>query len=225
MRLAWSIVCLAVLPACPALKEAHAPDAAPPIDTSDRDPTGGRFTLEEATAGLEGSGKLVAKIETGEGSIVVELYGDKTPKTVATFVGLARGTRIHRDPTTNAWVKKPFYDGLTFHRVIPEFMIQGGDPLGDGTGGPGFKIEDERDPDLAFDKPGLIAIANARAPNTGGSQFFITEVPAPNLDGSYTIFGEVIEGLDLVKKIARVDATDTRPNHPVVIKKIAIERR
>jgi peptidyl-prolyl cis-trans isomerase A (cyclophilin A) len=201
-------------------------DAGPPIDTSDRDPMKGVFTLRDALLDLAVTSTiaLVAKIETTEGVITARLYAKQAPKTVANFVGLAKGTRPWRDPRTNAWTKKPFYDGLTFHRVIPEFMIQGGDPLGSGLGGPGYKIEDEIDPDLAFDAPGLLAMANARAPNTNGSQFFITETPVPSLDGKHTIFGEVTDGIDVVKRIARVAATDTHPNEPVVIRRIVIER-
>ena len=122
----------------------------------DDDPAKGNFTLEQATKGLSGSGPLTAKIETTLGTFTCELFDKQAPKTVANFVGLARGTRPWKDPKTGKWVeKKPLYDGLIFHRVIPGFMIQGGDPLGTGTGNPGYRFEDEFSPELKFDKPGL----------------------------------------------------------------------
>jgi len=169
---------------------------------------------------------MKAIIETSMGTIEIELFPEKAPKTVANFVELAEGTKEWTDPKTGKKVKKPFYDNLIFHRVIPEFMIQGGCPLGTGTGGPGYKFDDEIDSSLKFDKPGLLAMANA-GPNTNGSQFFITEVKTPWLNGHHTIFGEVVSSkdLDIVKKIARVDCDfSDSPLEPVVIKKISIER-
>ena len=169
---------------------------------------------------------MKAIIETSMGTIEINLFPEQAPKTVANFVELAQGTKEWTDPKTGKKVKKPFYDNLTFHRVIPEFMIQGGCPLGTGTGGPGYKFDDEIDPSLKFDKPGLLAMANA-GPNTNGSQFFITEVKTPWLNGHHTIFGEVVgsKDLDIVKKIARVacDFSDS-PLEPVIIKKITIEK-
>ena len=151
----------------------------------DDDPAKGQFTLEQATKGVAGSGLLVAKIETTLGTFTCELYEKDAPVTVANFVGLARGTRPWKDPKTGKWVeKKPFYDGLIFHRVIPGFMVQGGDPLGVGTGNPGYRFEDEFSPNLKFDKPALLAMANAgRA--TNGSQFFITEGTPQHLTGKH----------------------------------------
>jgi len=145
---------------------------------------------------------LYAVFHTTMGDIVLKLLPDRAPRTVENFVGLAEGAREWTDPKTREKVKRPLYDGTVFHRVIPDFMIQGGDPLGTGTGGPGYKFEDEIGPQNRFDRPGLLAMANS-GPNTNGSQFFITEVPTPWLDKGHTIFGEVVKGADLVPKIAR----------------------
>ncbi len=146
--------------------------------------------------------QLFAPFQTSAGVIVVKLLPEKAPKTVENFVGLVDGTKEWTDPNTNQKVKRPLYDGTVFHRVIPDFMIQGGDPLGTGYGGPGFRFADEIGPDNKFERPGLLAMANA-GPNTNGSQFFITEVPTPHLNRGHTIFGEVVKGFDLVAKIAR----------------------
>jgi len=189
----------------------------------DDDPAKGKFTLEEATKGLPGSGPLTAKIETTQGTFTCELYEKQTPITVANFVGLARGLRPWKDPKTGQWVKKPYYDGLIFHRVIPGFMIQGGDPLGVGTGNPGYKFADEIVPELKFDKPGLMAMANAGSV-TNGSQFFITESKPEYLNGRHTIFG-ACEPLSLVTKIAGVDrGPRDKPTVDVVMKKVTISR-
>lgn len=169
--------------------------------------------------------KMKAIIETSMGNIEVELFAEESPITVENFVGLAEGKKEFIDPKTGEKTKRRFYDGLTFHRVIPEFMIQGGCPLGTGTGGPGYRFQDETDNGLAFDKPGLLAMANA-GPNTNGSQFFITEVKTPWLTGHHTIFGQVVSSKDLevVKKIARVDADlSDKPLDDVIIKKITIK--
>ncbi len=143
---------------------------------------------------------VFATFKTSMGDIVVKLLPEKAPKTVENFLALAEGTKEWKDPKSGQAVKRPLYDGTVFHRVIPQFMIQGGDPLGTGTGGPGYKFADEIGPDNKFSKPGLLAMANA-GPNTNGSQFFITEVPTPWLDKGHTIFGEVVKGFDLVPKI------------------------
>lgn len=167
---------------------------------------------------------MYAIIETNMGTIKCELFADQAPKTVENFVGLAEGTKEWTDPRTGQKVKKRFYDGIIFHRVIPNFMIQGGDPLGTGTGDPGYKFEDEFVPDLKFDRPGRLAMANS-GPNTNGSQFFITEAPTAHLNGKHTIFGQVVEGQELIGKIARVPTgPNNRPNTPVVMQKITIER-
>ncbi|MCK6548605.1 peptidylprolyl isomerase [Myxococcota bacterium] len=199
-------------------------DPTPPASSGD-DPAQLDWKLSDALAGLEGSGTLMAKLETNQGVLVAKLFEAETPKTVANFVGLARGLRPWRDPKSGDWIKRPFYDGLTFHRVIPDFMIQGGDPLGVGTGGPGYRFADEFVPSLRHDKPGRLSMANA-GPATNGSQFFVTEVPTPHLDDRHTIFGELVEGLDVVKTIARVPAgPGNRPNEPVVIQKVTIYRQ
>ena len=190
----------------------------------DDDPAKGKFTLEQATKGLSGSGPLTAKIETTLGTFTCELYEKQAPITVANFVGLARGTRPWKDPKTGQWVeKKPLYDGLIFHRVIPGFMVQGGDPLGVGTGNPGYRFEDEFSPDLKFDKPGLLAMANA-GPTTNGSQFFITEGTPMHLTGRHTIFG-LCEPVSLVSKITGVKrGPRDKPETDVVMKKVTITR-
>jgi peptidyl-prolyl cis-trans isomerase A (cyclophilin A) len=185
------------------------------------------ITLEAATKGLKGSGSLTAKIDVEQagkplGTFTCELYDKQTPTTVANFVGLARGVRPWKDKS-GQWVKKPLYDGLTFHRVIPNFMIQGGDPTGNGTGGPGYEFADEFVPDLKMDKGGLLAMAN-KGPGTNGSQFFITEKEAPWLSGKHTIFG-ACDPLDLEAKIARVPTGPRNaPSDPVTIKKVTITR-
>jgi len=205
---------LAVLSAWPA--GAQAPG------TSD-DPAKGNFTLDEATKGVPGKGTLVAAIETTEGKFHCELYEKQAPITVANFVGLARGVRPWKDPKSGEWVKKPLYDGLIFHRVIPGFMIQGGDPLGVGMGNPGYRFKDEIAPDLKFDKPGLLAMANS-GPATNGSQFFITEGTPEHLTGRHTIFG-LCDPVSLVTKIANVPkGARDKPVTDVVIKKITVGR-
>jgi peptidyl-prolyl cis-trans isomerase A (cyclophilin A) len=160
---------------------------------------------------------IYATFQTSMGDIVVKLLSEKAPKTVENFVGLAEGTREWTDPRTGQKTSAPLYDGTMFHRVIPDFMIQGGDPLGTGTGGPGYKFADEIGPDNKFTKPGLLAMANA-GPGTNGSQFFITEIPTPWLDKGHTIFGEVVKGGELVPKITRAG------NAKVRLEKVTITR-
>ena len=167
---------------------------------------------------------MYAIFNTSMGKIVCELFDKDAPKTVENFTGLAEGKKEFTDPKTGAKTKRAFYDGLIFHRIIPNFMIQGGDPEGTGRGGPGYKFGDEIVPTLKFDKPGLLAMANA-GPGTNGSQFFITQVPTPWLDGHHTIFGQVVEGMDVVVKIATAPrGAGDRPTTDIVVKKLTIDR-
>jgi peptidyl-prolyl cis-trans isomerase A (cyclophilin A) len=166
-----------------------------------------------------------ARFVTSMGTFVVRLMPDHAPKTVENFVGLATGEREWTDPTTREAKAAPLYDGTVFHRVIDGFMIQGGDPLGTGTGGPGYSFEDETPDDgPSFDRPGLLAMANA-GPNTNGSQFFVTVTRTPHLNGRHTIFGEVTEGYEVVTAIGTTptDGRD-RPRTPVVLERVEIER-
>jgi cyclophilin family peptidyl-prolyl cis-trans isomerase len=151
--------------------------------------------------------KYAATMQTSCGTMVLELFADQTPVTVNNFVTLARDG---------------FYDGLTFHRIVPGFVIQGGDPKGDGTGGPGYRFEDEFVKSLTFDRPGLLAMANS-GPNTNGSQFFITLGPAAHLNGKHTIFGEITEGKDVLDTIAGVRLNGETPAEPVYIEKVTID--
>jgi len=165
-----------------------------------------------------------AIFETSQGNIVIRLLEKEAPKTVENFVGLAEGAKEFSNEKTGKKEKRPFYDGLVFHRVIPDFMIQGGCPHGSGMGGPGYKFADEFHPSLKHSKPGKLSMANS-GPNTNGSQFFITVAPTPWLDNKHTIFGEVVEGQDVANKISTLprDRND-RPNTTVTLNHVKIER-
>ena len=174
---------------------------------------------------------VYALFETSLGNFTAELFEKQAPKTVANFIGLAEGTKDYTDPRTKQLTKgKPYYNGVIFHRVIEGFMIQGGDPTGTGSGGPGYTIPDEIVRDLNFDREGRLAMANTGRPNTGSAQFFVTVVPYPSLNGGYTVFGQVVEGMDVVHKIETVpkkrggDGANSSPVTPVVLKKITIQR-
>ena len=183
------------------------------------DPMHGQFTLQQATAGLPAGPALIADIETSMGTFTCTLMTHEAPNTVANFVGLARGLRDFWDPVAGNWTRRPYYDGTVFHRVIPDFMIQGGDILRSGRGGPGYTINDEN---TATHDPGMLSMAN-RGPNTGGSQFFILETQRANLNGSYSTFGRC-EPLDLVRRIARVPVAGTTPLTPVTLQHVRIHR-
>nr|HEX4317337.1 peptidylprolyl isomerase [Kofleriaceae bacterium] len=206
-----------------------APDSkmAAPAVATDQQPTGDvrpptAADLADYTKDIKGSGPLTATITTSMGPIHCELLPDKAPMTVANFVGLATGKKAWLNPKTGEVEKgKPLYDGLTFHRVMHEFMIQGGDPLGTGTGGPGYKFADEFSPDVKM-APGTLAMANSGVA-TNGSQFFITDGTPDWLNGKHTIFGRCKE-VDLVKQIEDVPATRTRPNTPVTIDKVTFSK-
>ncbi len=234
-----SILCVALVAAACAKSKDAAPAAAPasaepakpaapaaPPNAAPAEASNEEITLDQATQGLPKEGKLMAELITDLGSIHCELLPDAAPKTVASFVGLARGLRAYQDPATGKWVKGPFFDGTAFHRVIPNFMIQGGDPRSRsyddpriGTGGPGYTLPDEIAPNLKFDHPGVLAMANT-GPHThsGGSQFFITEKPYPSLDGGYVVFGQC-DDQNVVSAIARVPAgAGDKPQSPVTMK-------
>ena len=172
----------------------------------------------------DSTGQPTARLNTSKGTIVVKLFEAQAPETVANFIGLAVGSKQWVDPTTGKPSNSSLYEGTVFHRVIDGFMIQGGDPLGTGRGGPGYKFGDEFHPDLTFDRPFLLAMANA-GPGTNGSQFFITVGEPYWLNGRHTIFGEVVEGSDVVTEITKVstDAQD-RPHEDVVINSVVITR-
>ncbi len=165
---------------------------------------------------------MYAVIYTSMGNIVCRLFEKEAPEAVANFRGLASGSKAWTDPHTGKLKHTSLYSGTTFHRVIPDFMIQGGDPAGDGSGSPGYEFKDEIAPDQKFDHPGILAMAN-HGPNTNGSQFFITVAPAEHLNGGYTVFGEVVWGQDVADAISKVprDAND-KPLTPVTIKGIAV---
>ncbi len=174
---------------------------------------------------VPGEGQLYARFHTSLGNIVVRLEEQRAPNTVKNFVGLATGTQEWTDPRTGDTKKGvPYYDGTIFHRVIPDFMIQGGDPLGRGTGGPGYKFADEFHPELRHSGPGVLSMANS-GPATNGSQFFITQRATPHLDNRHSVFGVAVAGADLVGKITSVPrGQGDRPNQDVVLKKVEVFR-
>ncbi|HQZ37812.1 MAG TPA: peptidylprolyl isomerase [Vicinamibacterales bacterium] len=165
-----------------------------------------------------------ATFDTSAGTFKVRLFDDKAPKTVANFTDLATGAREWTDPATGKPVTRPFYDGLVFHRVIDGFMIQGGCPEGTGRGGPGYRFADEFGPGLRHERAGLLSMANA-GPNTNGSQFFITLAPTPWLDNKHAIFGEVVEGMDIINALGKTaTGTQDRPVKDIVINHVTVER-
>jgi len=169
---------------------------------------------------------LYAHFTTSEGNFTARLFDAETPNTVANFTGLADGSKEWTDPRSGQRVKQPYYNGTVFHRVIADFMIQGGDPLGQGTGGPGYNFGDEFRPTLRHSKAGILSMAN-RGPNTNGGQFFITLVPTPWLDNKHSVFGEIVEGMDVVNKIGATATSKPgdRPLKPITIESVTIERK
>ena len=166
-----------------------------------------------------------AHFVTSEGNFTIRLFEEQAPRTVENFVGLAEGSREWSDPRSNQKVRKPYYNGTIFHRVIDKFMIQGGDPLGQGIGGPGYNFPDEFHPKLRHNKAGILSMAN-RGPNTNGGQFFITLGPTPHLDDRHSVFGEVTDGMDIVRKIGSTPTGDRdRPKKDIVIQQVTIQRR
>jgi len=169
---------------------------------------------------------LYAHFTTSEGNFTARLFDAETPKTVANFTGLADGSKEWTDPRSGQKVTKPYFNGTIFHRVIDGFMIQGGDPLGQGTGGPGYTFGDEFSPKLRHAKAGLLSMAN-RGPNTNGGQFFITLAATPWLDDKHSIFGEIVEGMEVVKKIGSTATSKPgdRPVKPITIETVTIEKK
>jgi peptidyl-prolyl cis-trans isomerase A (cyclophilin A) len=191
-------------------------------DRGARVPENRDLSLDEACRDLSGKGRLVAVIETTRGTLTCELFADRAPRTVANFVGLARGLRAFRDVKTGKWVRRPFYDGLAFHHAVPKMLIQAGCPRGDGTGDPGYSFADEFDLSLRHDRPGRLSMA-ADAPNSNGSQFLVTEVPAPWLDDRRPVFGQC-EPAEVVRDIARATPTDPRHGDRVGILRVTVRR-
>ena len=199
----------------PAPRPAQPP--APPLAPVPTPAAPAQDTTMANTGIPQGNGDLYAIFQTSVGDLTIKLFEKDAPKTIANFVGLATGAREWTDPRTGAKTTARLYDGTVFHRVIPQFMIQGGDPLGQGIGGPGYKFEDEFQSGKRFDKPGLLAMANA-GPNTNGSQFFITEVPTPHLNNKHTIFGEVTKGFELVPRIGRAGNAQVTLKHVEILR-------
>ena len=168
---------------------------------------------------------VYAVFTTTKGNFIARLFDKDAPRTVENFIGLAEGKKPWKDARTGRMVRRPYYNNVLFHRVIPNFMIQGGDPEGTGMGGPGFEFPDEISPNHRHDKPGILSMAN-RGPNTNGGQFFVTVAPYPSLDGHYSIFGEIVEGQDVVDGISKVPRrmNDNRPLTPVTINRVTVQR-
>jgi peptidyl-prolyl cis-trans isomerase A (cyclophilin A) len=169
---------------------------------------------------------VYAHFTTSEGNFTARLFDAETPNTVANFTGLADGSKEWTDPRSGRKVKQPYFNGTVFHRVIDGFMIQGGDPLGQGTGGPGYTFGDEFHPKLKHDKPGILSMAN-RGPNTNGGQFFITLAATPWLDNKHSVFGEISDGMDVIKKIGGTATSKPgdRPVKPITVESVTIERK
>ena len=216
----------AAAPAPTPAPEAPAPTPAPEAAKAAPGavPALGSESTAEILAAFPGSGKLEVTFATTLGKIHCELFDKQVPNTVANFVGLATGKKTFVNPKSGQTERGNFYDGLIFHRVIPDFMIQGGDPLGVGMGGPGYQFADEFDPSLRHDKPGILSMANA-GPGTNGSQFFITDRATPHLDNRHSVFG-ACEEVDIVKQIARVPTGPAnRPLQDVIMESVTVARK
>jgi len=180
---------------------------------------------EQPSDYVPGAGELHAVIETNHGTIEAKFFENRAPNTVANFVGLATGKRTWEDPESGEEKNDPFYDGLIFHRVIDGFMLQGGDPTGTGRGGPGYQFEDEFHDELRHDREGRLSMANS-GPDTNGSQFFITLRETPHLNDKHAVFGQVVDGMDVVRTIAQVETNaNDRPLEEVAMTNVEIERR
>jgi peptidyl-prolyl cis-trans isomerase A (cyclophilin A) len=207
--------------------EKPAPEAAAPAPSAEK-PADAAADASKPSAAKYGPG-IYAHFTTTNGNFIVKFFDKDAPATVANFVGLAEGKKAWTDPRTGRQIRRPYYRNVIFHRVIPNFMIQGGDPEGTGMGGPGYTFDDEISANHKHNKPGIVSMAN-RGPNTNGGQFFITVAPYPSLDGKYSIFGEVVEGLDNVIAISKVPTSGPRgepankPKKDVVINNVRIER-
>lgn len=205
-----------------AAAETPAPSTAKPAATAPETPA--TADAAKPSAAKYGPG-VYAHITTNHGTMIAKLFDKEAPKTVENFVMLSEGKKQWRNPRTNTMVRRPYYNNLTFHRIIPGFMIQGGDPEGTGMGGPGFTFADEFNPKLRHNKAGILSMAN-RGPDTNGGQFFITLVPTPHLDDRHSVFGELVEGMDTLRAIGKVptNGKEGMPLKPVVIKSVRIER-
>jgi len=182
------------------------------------------INVEQKDLGLEKG--LYAVLDTSMGEMVLKLEEEKTPGTVESFVGLAMGEKEYTDPKTGQKTKGHYYDGTIFHRIIKDFMVQGGDPLGQGTGGPGFNIKDEFHPTLKHSGPGILSMANVGRPHTGGGQFFITLVATPWLDNKHAVFGKVVKGVDVLQKMgAVVTGAGDRPKTDIQLKTVRVFRQ
>ena len=204
------------------------PPAAAPAPSADKPADSAPADTSKPSAAKYGPG-IYAHFTTTNGNFIVKFFDKDAPATVANFVGLAEGKKPWTDPRSGRQIRRPYYRNVIFHRVIPNFMIQGGDPEGTGMGGPGYTFDDEISPTHKHNKAGIVSMAN-RGPNTNGGQFFITVAPYPSLDGKYSIFGEVVEGLDNVIAISKVPTTGPRgepankPKKDVIISNVRIER-
>jgi peptidyl-prolyl cis-trans isomerase A (cyclophilin A) len=201
-----------------------APSAEKPVAIAPAETAKPAVTEKPAVSAEKHGPGVYAHITTNHGAMIAKLFDKEVPNTVANFVGLAEGKKQWRNPRTSSMVRRPYYNNLTFHRIIPGFMIQGGDPEGTGMGGPGFEFADEFHPKLRHSKAGILSMAN-KGPNTNGGQFFITLVPTPHLNDRHSVFGELVEGMDTLRAIGKVaTGAQNKPVKPVIIKSIRIER-